>query len=177
MLKKLIRKTVKGFFLAFFSLVTISLTSCQPSGPVTFTIPVSVENFNPEVPLSVTLYDESELDLRDRQAKCIEMAEVDAATGEMAIQIKCPEGVIYQEPDPEVFTFTIDQALREAQFTSSRVEVGDKYFLIVSGQYKDRCNHFSGQMAEASTARQSNITVEINEWVRTLMLCTEKPSP
>lgn len=168
-IKRAEQRILTVFRLLILILLITLMTGCRSPDPVTFIVPITPEDFNPDLPINLILYDSEQIAVLERQSGCVETAQGAQVT------IKCPPGVFYQEPRPEVFTFQITPDVQEVQFVSEKVKLGGQFLLVVSGQYQDRCNSISSRLE--STADRDEMIVEMKDWAITLMMCIENPQP
>jgi hypothetical protein len=137
----------------------------EPPGRVTFTIPISAEIFSKKGDLRVRLWDADQLDIMAKTANCAVSFDLETQTEE----VHCPEGVEYEQVMPEEFSFPLQEIGASIEVKSSKIRVGERYRLLISGLSNDDCNTTSATVE--SVAQTDSITLKDLMWATTLMAC------
>lgn len=133
---------------------------------VTFIVPVPVELFAPNTTTTMTIYNDEQTKALSEQAACTVIHDV----GSNETETDCPEGVEYQETQPEQFVFALSEIDEVIQIESQTVKIGDQFILTVSGMSKDNCNTTSGSIQAVA---KSVVTRIKPDWHTTLLACTD----
>jgi len=131
----------------------------------TFIVPIPVEMFSQDAILRVRLWENSQLEISERNSTCAVSYNAQTKTEE----VRCPEGVEYQEVTAEEFTFPVQEINASIKVSSSTVMIGEKYRLQVSGRSSDNCNSTSADVR--AVANRNTITIGKLSWRTTLMAC------
>lgn len=132
---------------------------------VTFVVPISVEMFSQNAILRVSLWNEEQLEISERNSACMVSYNAQTKTQD----IRCPEGIEYQEVLPEEFTFSVQEVTASIKLRSTTIRRGEKYRLLISGLSNDNCNHASADVRDV--ANSGTITMERLSWHTTEMAC------
>ena len=147
------------------SLPTTLPFSSHQRGNITFIIPIQVEAFSKDEPLHVSLWNEEQITINEKNALC--GVSYDAQTGIEKIQ--CPEGIEYREVLPEEFTISLRDIRTSITITSMSIRMGEKYMIQISGLSNDNCNSTSASFT--GKANSKTITLDELTWMTTLMAC------
>ena len=133
---------------------------------VTFVVSIPVEKFSQNAIILVTLLDEEQLEMHERNAGCVSQFNLKTRTQ----KVICPEGVKYQKVSPpEKFKFPVQEITASIEFTSIRIRLGKKYSLHISGLSNDNCNTTSANVKDIANSR--SITIEKLPWSSTEIFC------
>ena len=148
------------------------LAECDGSSPrgypeeiVTFIIPISVGIFSQNAILRVRLWNDEQLEISEKNSACTVSYNVQTKTEE----VRCPEGVKYQEVTPEEFMFPVQEINASIEVRSNTIRVGEKYRLLISGLSNDNCNSTSADVRDM--ANSETITMGKLPWCTTEMAC------
>jgi hypothetical protein len=160
----------KPFFNLILGLVFIAGCS-NPSGTdntaktVTFNVQIDQKVFSTKRDLEARIFNEEQKKILDTTAGC--SVSFDPASQKETVN--CPAGVVYQKPNPEVFTFKIADIKDSVTMKSTTVKTGQKYLLTLSGLSSDNCNTASARVEKTAAAEQENI--KDLQWATTELGC------
>lgn len=103
---------------------------------VRFIVPLEAAAFSPEATVKVVLWNAQQLALSKRTAACSVSYDMRAKTE----QVRCPDGSVYEKPEPEEFLFSVEELDGSIEVASRSVRIGRRYRLRVSGLSSDGCN-------------------------------------
>ncbi len=132
---------------------------------VTFSVTIDTSTFSPEANLRVSIWDAEQWEIAESTANCAVSYNQETQTEEL----HCPDGVVYQQANPEEFEFLMQDIGAEIEISSTSVTVGEKFRLQISGLASDNCNTASATVEEK--ARSAQIHIEDLMWATTMMAC------
>ncbi|MBL8623082.1 MAG: hypothetical protein JNK64_17330 [Myxococcales bacterium] len=158
--------------LAALALAALATTACteplapsaQATTPVRFALSLDAHAFLPGSTVSVEVWNQAALAARARSGDCVIGR---SAAGE---EIICPPGVTYQPPpEPERFTFTVDELAHGFAIAALSIGRGEAYEIAIGGRAADGCNH-AGANARG-VADRDEITLADLDVYQTTMAC------
>jgi len=183
----IICKNVRGVRMKVWLMIVLisfvfSLTSCleeedaatgddttSGGAEVTFIFPINPQYFTEEAVLTVRIFNGVQLAISDRQANCTVSYNMETET------ISCPDGIDYQEVEPEEISFTLSSTTTEITVVSDSVGVGEEYRLQASALSSDECNGSSASSEGTVTSGVMNLG-DLS-WMTTQMACNVGPPP
>ena len=130
--------------LAAVALAALAASACtdhlapaaHATTPVRFALSVDARAFLPGSTVEVAVWNQAALAARERSGDCIIGH---SAEGE---QIVCPPGVRYvPPPEPERFSFTVDELAHGFAIAALSIGRGEAYEISIGGRASDGCNH------------------------------------
>jgi hypothetical protein len=132
---------------------------------VQFIVPVEVGIFGEHAILTARLWNAKQLAISEKIDECTMTHDMDTETE----RIECPEGITYEKPRPEEFSFPVQEIVSSLELRSHTIKVGDRYRLRISGTSRDNCNTTSAE--STGVADSELIQVRQLSWSSTLMGC------
>jgi hypothetical protein len=112
-----------------------SPTPAATGHAVRFAIALDARGFAAGALVTVDVWNQAALALRDRQAAC------HSTTSLYGTTVHCPDGEVAPAPMPERFTFTAAELTRGFTVAALSVRVGEPFELSINGTASDGCNH------------------------------------
>ena len=151
------------------SLLFFSLFPCSASAfaeqEIEFEISVPVQSFTNNISLTVNLWSEAQLKIREQNSSC--SVSYDVATQKESLD--CPEGVKFQETAQEKFSIPLQEKII---FTSKTIKQGDKFEVTILGRSSDKCNTVSARISDQ--VKNSKVVFNNVSWMSTEMGCSLK---
>lgn len=164
----------KKYFLPLLMSLTLVSSCSSPavtvnSGkPVTFNVQIDKKVLSNKRDLEARIYNDEQMKILEKTANCT--VSFDPVTQKETIN--CLPGVEYKKPEPEIFTFKVDEIKESITMKSNTVKVGQKYLLTMSGLSSDNCNTASARVEKTTASEQENI--KDLQWAQTEMACIIK---
>lgn len=165
------RRYLCRLFILFVLLIPVS-AKCDDSSTqgysekvVTFVVPIPIEMFSQNAILRARLWNEEQLEISEKNSACTVTYSVQTKTQD----IRCPEGIEYQEASPEEFTFLAREVTSSIKLKSTTIRLGEKYRLQISGLSNDNCNTTSADVRDVATS--GTITTGKLSWNTTERAC------
>jgi len=154
-------RLVLVFFLILFA--GSSLGTAEES--VTFIIEIDPNSFDPDTQIRIRIFNQEQLDKSDKISGCT--VSYNPQTGQE--ERTCPDGISPDLPEPENFSFTIDDLHMPVVVPCRTVLSGQPYRLVISGRHRDGCN--TAQASIEGIAETSRIELSNLQWAVTQMAC------
>ncbi len=146
---------------------TSSVLGAQAKEAVTLVVPIETRRFAERAILQVRLWNAEQLEAMDRNASCATEYNPQTQTQE----IRCPEGIEYQEVTPEEICFPVETIVASLEVRSETIRVGQNFRIVVSGLSQDECNRTSADLK--SIAASHEFVLERLVWQTTARACRE----
>ena len=134
------------------------------TAPVRFAISLDARAFAAGSTVEVSVWNQATLAARARSGACAISAD---AIGE---HVACPPGVTYRRPpEPERFTFTVDELVHGFTIAALTITPGEQYEIAIGGRARDGCN-LAGATARGIAAAGETTLADLAV-VQTTMAC------
>ncbi len=131
---------------------------------VTFVISADAALFAPDGTISVSIFDQYQMETIANNEKC--SYEFDPLT--RAESRRCPSGITYEEPVPEVFPVEVASLAGNLRVKSTTVRTTQPFRITASGMSADGCNTTSFVLEGTASTATVNLSPS---WATTQMAC------
>jgi len=132
---------------------------------VTISLPIDAEMFSKDATLIFKLWNADQVEIIDRTANCTVSYDAELQKEE----IRCPEGVEYEEVTPEEIIIPVQEIGESVKIETDQIKVGERYRLAITGRSNDNCNTTSAGIDEV--AQRADIALDDLSWATTEMAC------
>jgi len=135
------------------------------SAGVKFIVPIEAGKFSKDAILTVRLWNAQQLEVSEKIDECTMTYDMETETE----RIDCPEGIEYETPMPEEWSFPVQEIVSDLEIRSNAIKAGERYRLRISGISSDLCNTTSADVRRI--AHSETIQLRQLSWASTLMGC------
>lgn len=129
---------------------------------VRFAIDLDARAFAAGTQITVDVWNQAALELRDRHSDCPAIRNLHGTTAH------CVDGIV-KLPDPERFLFTTDELSRGFTIAALSVRLGERYEIAINGAAHDGCNHATA--SARGTVTRLDMTLADLALAQTTMAC------
>jgi hypothetical protein len=160
------------------TVVVIEQTSTpKPPSEYSIFLELAPKGLDPERPIVIEIWNPEQLAIREHQRECLAIQTLStASSGEEIVQqtMECPEGIVYQEINPETHKFAVaDIQDGGLTITSTSVQLGDTIMVAITATAEDTCNLIEGSIIITLTKVKTTIASQNFLFIQTLLGCPE----